>query len=187
MRRSPLWSLITLIYSNIAIIWLTQLLAFRVMTPLRELHPSKVSDCFFSVLNCCLGAVLESEDKKWTGSPLCVLDVSQLRSDWLLQSFLGSLFPPSAGAHWCCHAEHQPRWDGGWRRGGGGRLWRRRGRIFGARRGEWPRGDARFPKSWTSRFSLHEQSCQPGSVLHRHVTETEPSDWTELSCPPVCR
>lgn len=58
-----------------------------------------ISDCFFSVLNCCLGAVLESEDRKWTGSPLCVIDVSQVRADWLLQSFLSSLSLPSAGAH----------------------------------------------------------------------------------------
>lgn len=155
----PLWSLITLIWSNIAIISLTQLLAFRVMTPAKGAAPKHDQWLLFSVLNCLVDCLLESEDRKWTGSPLCVIDVSQVRSDWLLQSFLGSLSLPSAGAHWCCHAQHQPRWDGGRRRGSGGRLWRRCGRIFGARRGEWPSGDTRFPKSWTSRFSLHEQSC----------------------------
>lgn len=122
---------------------------------------------------------------------VCLLaapDVSRVSSDWLFKSFEGFWSPPSPGAHRRCHAEHQPRRDGGWGRGGsGGRLWRRRESILGPRGREWPRGDARFPKSWTSRFSLHEQSRQPGTVLHRHVTETEPPDWTELSRLPVCR
>lgn len=143
--------------------------------------------CTDSPLNDCVGAALESEDRKWDfvscvfiSSAWCV--PGQIR---LIVKASGSLSPLSAGAHWRRHAEHQPRWDGGWWRGGGGRFWRRSRRIFGARRGEWPCGDARFPQSWISRFSLHEQGCQPGSVLHGHVTETEPSDWMELSRLPV--
>lgn len=84
----------------------------------------------------------------------------------------GYLFTPSSGAHRCCHAEHQPQWDGGRGRGGGSWCLRRRRRgILGPWGREWPCGDTWFPKSWTSRFSLYEQSCQPGTVLHRHVTE----------------
>lgn len=146
---------------------------------------------FFLIWNGYVGAALESEDRKWEfvswvfiSSSWCVLSQIGLT----VEVISGSLSPPSPGAHWRRHAEHQPRWDGGRGRGGGGRrLRRRRRRVLRPRGREWPRGDTRFPKSWTTRFSLHEQSCQPGTVLHRHVTETEPSDWTELSRLPVCR
>lgn len=94
-----------------------------------------------------------------------------------------------AGAHRCRHDEHQP---GGWRsrrrRRVGGWFWRRRGRrrSVGARRRERPLGCARLPESWRSRFTLHEQSFRPGTVLHGHVIRTKTPDWTGRSGLSVC-
>lgn len=94
-----------------------------------------------------------------------------------------------AGAYWCRHDEHQP-WRGGGRRRrgrrGGGWLWRRRRRSVRSWRRERPRGDARFPEIRSSRFTLHEQSWRPGTVLHRHVIKTTTPDWKECFCLSVC-
>ena len=97
-----------------------------------------------------------------------------------------------AGAHRCRHDEHQP---GGWRsrrrrRVGGWfcrrRRRRRRRRSVRARRRERPLGCARLPESRRSRFTLHEQSFRPGTVLHGHVIKTKTPDWTGCSGLSVC-
>jgi len=85
-----------------------------------------------------------------------------------------------AGAYRRRHPQHKPRWDGGRRRRS-----RSRWRTIRTRGWEWTCGGAWFPKSWSSRFTLHEQSSWAGTVIHGHVIRNEAADWTEHPCLPV--
>lgn len=85
-----------------------------------------------------------------------------------------------AGTYWRGHDGYKPRRDSRWRWGCRSRKFK--WRSIGTQGREWARGGARFPESRSSGFILHEQGRRARTVLHGHVTQTQPADWVQFSC-----